>query len=94
MISANLSVKQLSRPDLAETVEAILKETGLEGRYLTLDITETVYVEALATNTAVLDRLRGLGVKVSTRRFRDGLLLVVLPQEAASGRPKDRQDRS
>jgi diguanylate cyclase (GGDEF)-like protein/PAS domain S-box-containing protein len=72
VISANLSVKQLSHPDLVETVEAILKETGLEGRYLTLDITEKVYVEALAGNAAVLDHLRGLGVKIALDDFGTG----------------------
>jgi diguanylate cyclase (GGDEF)-like protein/PAS domain S-box-containing protein len=72
VISANLSAKQLSRPDLAETVESILKETELEGRHLTLDITETVYVEALAGNTAVLDHLRGLGVKIALDDFGTG----------------------
>jgi diguanylate cyclase (GGDEF)-like protein len=72
VMSVNLSVKQLSRPDLAETVEAILKETGLEGRHLTLDITETVYARALAGNTAVLDSLRKLGVKISLDDFGTG----------------------
>jgi diguanylate cyclase (GGDEF)-like protein/PAS domain S-box-containing protein len=64
IMSVNLSARQLSRPDLAETIEAILKETGLEGSYLTLDVTETIYVRALAGDTATLDRLRELGVSI------------------------------
>jgi EAL domain-containing protein (putative c-di-GMP-specific phosphodiesterase class I) len=72
VISVNLSVKQLSHPDLAETVEVTLKETGLEGRHLVLDITETVYVEALAGNTAALDHLRGLGVRIALDDFGTG----------------------
>ena len=72
VVSVNLSVKQLSRPDLAETVVAILKETGLEGNHLTLDITETVYAKVLAGNTAVLDRLRRMGVKISIDDFGSG----------------------
>jgi diguanylate cyclase (GGDEF)-like protein len=69
VMSVNLSARQLSRPDLAESVEAVLKETGLAGSCLTLDITETVYVRALAGNTATLDRLRGLGAKISIDDF-------------------------
>ena len=69
VMSVNLSVRQLSRPNLAESVEGILKETGLAGSCLTLDITETVYVKALAGNTATLDRLRGLGAKISIDDF-------------------------
>jgi diguanylate cyclase (GGDEF)-like protein/PAS domain S-box-containing protein len=69
VVSVNLSVKQLSRPDLAETIEGILKETGLEASSLTLDVTETIYVRALAGNTATLDRLKDLGVRISIDDF-------------------------
>jgi diguanylate cyclase (GGDEF)-like protein/PAS domain S-box-containing protein len=69
VMSVNLSARQLSRPDLAETVERVLGETGLEGSCLTLDVTETVYVKALAGNTATLDRLRGLGARISIDDF-------------------------
>ena len=48
----------LARPDLAETVEAILKETGFGGAPLTLDITETVYVRRWRAHSG-LDHLRG-----------------------------------
>ena len=72
MMSVNLSASQLSRLDLAETVERVLGETGLEGSRLTLDVTETVYVKVLAANTAILDRLRGLGVRFSIDDFGTG----------------------
>jgi diguanylate cyclase (GGDEF)-like protein/PAS domain S-box-containing protein len=69
VMSVNLSARQLSRSDLAETVEGILKDTGLEGSYLTLDITETIYVRALAGNMATLDGLRDLGARISIDDF-------------------------
>jgi EAL domain-containing protein (putative c-di-GMP-specific phosphodiesterase class I) len=72
VMCVNLSARQLSRPDLAETVERVLRETGLKGSHLTLDITETVYVKALAASTTILDRLRGLGVKISIDDFGTG----------------------
>jgi EAL domain-containing protein (putative c-di-GMP-specific phosphodiesterase class I) len=72
VVSVNLSAKQLSRSDLAETVEDILKESGLEGNRLTLDVTETVYVRALEANTANLDRLRWMGVGISIDDFGTG----------------------
>jgi EAL domain-containing protein (putative c-di-GMP-specific phosphodiesterase class I) len=58
--------------DLADTVERVLGETGLEGSSLTLDVTETVYVRVLAANTTMLDRLRGLGVRFSIDDFGTG----------------------
>lgn len=68
----NLSARQLSRPFVAETVERVLGETGMEGSRLTLDITETVYVEALEGNTATLDRLKIMGVRISIDDFGRG----------------------
>jgi diguanylate cyclase (GGDEF)-like protein/PAS domain S-box-containing protein len=72
VMSVNLSASQLSRLDLAGTVERVLKETGLEGSSLILDVTETVYVKVLAGNTAMLDRLRVLGVRFSIDDFGTG----------------------
>ena len=72
VMSVNLSASQLSHLDLADTVERVLGETGLEGSRLILDVTETVYVKVLAGNTAMLDRLRGLGVRFSIDDFGTG----------------------
>jgi diguanylate cyclase (GGDEF)-like protein/PAS domain S-box-containing protein len=72
VMSVNLSASQLSRLDLAETVERVLGETGLQGSRLTLDVTETVYAKVLAANTAILDRLRRLGVRFSIDDFGTG----------------------
>jgi diguanylate cyclase (GGDEF)-like protein/PAS domain S-box-containing protein len=72
VMSVNLSASQLSRSDLADTVERVLRETGLQGSRLTLDVTETVYVQVLAGNTAILDCLGGLGVRFSIDDFGTG----------------------
>ena len=72
VVSVNLSARQLARPDLAETVEGTLRETGLEARCLTLDVTETVYVRALEANTEALSRLREMGVGISIDDFGTG----------------------
>ena len=72
VMSVNLSATQLSHLDLADTVERVLGETGLEGSRLILDVTETVYVKVLAGNTAMLGRLRALGVRFSIDDFGTG----------------------
>jgi diguanylate cyclase (GGDEF)-like protein/PAS domain S-box-containing protein len=72
VMAVNLSASQLSRLDLADTVERVLGETGLEGNRLTLDVTETVYVKVLAGNEAILDRLKALGVRFSIDDFGTG----------------------
>jgi EAL domain-containing protein (putative c-di-GMP-specific phosphodiesterase class I) len=47
----------------------VLRETGLEPRRLYLDVTETVYVKLLESNTSTLDELRRLGVGISIDDF-------------------------
>ena len=71
-VSVNLSGSQLRRPDLHEVVGRALAETGLPASSLGLDITETVYIGALEANTAALDRLTALGVRVSLDDFGSG----------------------
>ena len=69
-VSVNLSARQLGKPDLADVVEGVLRETQLEANSLCLDVTEGVYVHALEGNTATtLDRLRAKGVKISIDDF-------------------------
>jgi EAL domain-containing protein (putative c-di-GMP-specific phosphodiesterase class I) len=71
-ISVNLSVRQLRRADLHEVIEQALKDSGLSASSLCLDITETAYIRALDTNTASLDRLKALGVRISIDDFGSG----------------------
>ncbi len=71
-MSVNLSGRQLRRPDLPEVIEQALEESGLSASSLGLNITETVYISTLDTNTAALDRLKALGVRVSLDDFGSG----------------------
>ncbi len=71
-VSVNLSGRQLRRPDLPEIVGQALAKSGLPATSLGLDITETVYIGALDANTAALDRLRALGIRVSLDDFGSG----------------------
>jgi diguanylate cyclase (GGDEF)-like protein/PAS domain S-box-containing protein len=68
-VSVNLSPKQLRRRDLMNTVEEVLRETGLDARCLSFDITETIYVRTLEENDATLNRLRMMGVSISIDDF-------------------------
>ena len=71
-MSVNLSGRQLRRPDLPETIGRALTESGLSASSLGLDITETVYISALEANTAALDRLRALGIRICLDDFGSG----------------------
>ncbi|MNR77870.1 Cyclic di-GMP phosphodiesterase Gmr [compost metagenome] len=71
-ISVNLSPRQLARGDIVEVVERILNETGLDARYLELEITESVMTTDVEKSFALLTRLRALGVKISLDDFGTG----------------------
>jgi diguanylate cyclase (GGDEF)-like protein len=71
IMSVNLSTRQFRQPNLVDQISGILTETGLESRYLELEITEsmTANVEyAIST----LTRLKALGVKISIDDFGTG----------------------
>ena len=72
VVSVNLSGRQLRRADLHEVIEHALKVSGLSASSLSLDITETTYISALDANTASLDRLKALGVRISIDDFGAG----------------------
>ena len=44
-ISVNLSGKQLAQPTLVDDIDYILHEVGLDGRYLKLEVTESILIE-------------------------------------------------
>ncbi|MFV9568044.1 EAL domain-containing protein [Thermoanaerobacter mathranii] len=63
-VSVNVSVHQLQQPDFAKVVLDILNEIDLEPRFLELEITETVLIEAMDTVARNLYRLKEVGVKI------------------------------
>ncbi|HSL01059.1 MAG TPA: PAS domain S-box protein [Rubrobacteraceae bacterium] len=69
VVSVNLSAVQLRRSDLASTIEETLRKTGLDASRLSLDVTETAYIQVLEEKTATLDRLKKLGVNISIDDF-------------------------
>lgn len=57
-INVNLSSKQFLQPDALSQIDQILQETGLDGRYLKLEITESCLLENPDTATTMLTQLR------------------------------------
>jgi diguanylate cyclase (GGDEF)-like protein len=73
LMNVNLSAKQLKRPDVVETVERLLKETGLDPHCLSMDITETALMGAAEDQSIIaLKRFRELGVRISIDDFGTG----------------------
>ncbi|HHP7232348.1 MAG TPA: EAL domain-containing protein, partial [Xenococcaceae cyanobacterium] len=71
-ISVNLSGKQLKELSLIDTIDNILAETGLEGKFLKLEITESLLMEDLEVVTNMLLSLRARKIQLSIDDFGTG----------------------
>ena len=71
-VAVNISSVQFHHGDLVKTVSRILRETGLEARYLELEITESVFMEDMVTSIDILRQLHELGVRLSIDDFGTG----------------------
>ncbi|HSM84078.1 MAG TPA: EAL domain-containing protein, partial [Nodosilinea sp.] len=71
-INVNLSSKHFAQKKLVETLSAILQETGLSGRYIKLEITESVFIENPHEAAAILKQLKQLDVQICLDDFGTG----------------------
>jgi diguanylate cyclase (GGDEF)-like protein len=71
-IAVNLSPVQFSTPNLCQTIESILTETGLASHRLELEITERLLIEDSEKTLSALHRLKRLGIRISMDDFGTG----------------------
>jgi diguanylate cyclase (GGDEF)-like protein/PAS domain S-box-containing protein len=71
-VSVNLSSKQFAQPDLIARIDQILKESGLPGEYLTIEITESVLMENSVKAATMLDEIRARGIRLCIDDFGTG----------------------
>jgi diguanylate cyclase (GGDEF)-like protein len=72
VLSVNLSARNFYRGDLVDVVDRTLREHGLSGKALEIEITESTLMTKVPGAVEVLRRLRGLGVSVSIDDFGTG----------------------
>ncbi len=71
-ININLSEKQFLEPSLIDQVKLALDENHLDGRFVTLELTETMIMKNNEVTLARLRQLRNLGVKLAVDDFGKG----------------------
>jgi diguanylate cyclase (GGDEF)-like protein/PAS domain S-box-containing protein len=71
-MSVNLSTTQLMRPDVVSGIDLILRNSGLYGQSLKLEVTESVLMENAQYASAVLEQLRALNIAISIDDFGTG----------------------
>lgn len=71
-VAVNLSAVQFREKDLVQMVEKTLVDTGLDSRFLEIEITEGVAMNNAVETIDVFDALAGLGVSLSIDDFGTG----------------------
>jgi diguanylate cyclase (GGDEF)-like protein/PAS domain S-box-containing protein len=71
-VAVNLSARQLAQGDLEGTIRRVLAETGLDPRWLELELTETAVMEDPNDMSGRLNRLKATGVQISIDDFGTG----------------------
>jgi EAL domain-containing protein (putative c-di-GMP-specific phosphodiesterase class I) len=80
-ISVNLSPRQLLDPDLTSYIEEGLREGGLEGSSLVLEITETMIMKDVPGTSRALHALKRYGVRIALDDFGAGYSSLMYLQD-------------
>lgn len=72
VIAVNISARQFRQTDLVKSVAAILEETGLDARYLELEVTESAIMHNAQEVISTLLELKSMGVQLSIDDFGTG----------------------
>ena len=72
MISVNVSPVQILQKDFVSIVKKIVKETDISPDYLTLEITESLFIEASVLLEDTIEELHKIGIKLSLDDFGTG----------------------
>lgn len=71
-VAVNLSARQFQQQNLVQRIQQILKETGLEPRFLELEITESLAMHDVEFTIRTLKELRQMGISIAIDDFGTG----------------------
>ena len=71
-VAVNLSARQFTQKMLVQSIQDVLLETGLEPRFLELELTESMMMDDVDKAIAVLGNLKKIGVKIAIDDFGTG----------------------
>ncbi|TAK74780.1 MAG: GGDEF domain-containing protein, partial [Gammaproteobacteria bacterium] len=71
-VAVNISPKQFRHQDVAQIVQDVLKETGLNAKCLEIEITETAVMDDVQLAISRLNSISAMGVQISVDDFGTG----------------------
>jgi diguanylate cyclase (GGDEF)-like protein/PAS domain S-box-containing protein len=72
VVGVNMSAMQFRRGNVEKSVREALERSGLDPRYLEIELTESVLLEDMDTMLALVNRLKNLGIKLAIDDFGTG----------------------
>lgn len=71
-LAVNISARQFQADDFVENVTHILNETGVDARYFTFEITESMLISNIDRVVNILNRINAMGIHISVDDFGTG----------------------
>ena len=71
-VAVNISGRQFRQGDFLEMVYAVLEDTGLDSRYLEIELTESILMQDTTATVRILNELSALGVQIAVDDFGTG----------------------
>ena len=71
-VAVNLSAQQFHRGNIVGTVKEVLSETGLDPRWLELELTESLTLDETETTITTMQELKRIGISLSLDDFGTG----------------------
>ncbi len=104
-VSVNVSSKQIYDDSIVRRLSQILSETGLNARFLELEITERILIKDIDITKEILQNIKQLGIKITIDDFGTGyssiyylkqlpINKIKLPMEFVHGIGKNAKDES
>ena len=72
IVAVNISALEFRDKDFFENIRAVIEKTGLEPRYLELELTESILMQDAASTDSMLHALANFGVKLAIDDFGTG----------------------
>jgi EAL domain-containing protein (putative c-di-GMP-specific phosphodiesterase class I) len=104
-VAVNISARQFYQYDIAKLVGSVLESTGLDPRWLAVEITESVLMQDVEQTVKILHRLKEMGVQVTIDDFGTGysslsylkqfpIQALKIDRSFITGIPEDHEDRA
>ncbi len=72
VLSVNVSTRQMEKEDFLRELRQVIEDSGIDPRYLQLEITESIFLKDTVRIGALLSEVRALGVRIALDDFGTG----------------------